>query len=88
MTGTCLHTGKELISIYFLFYFFYCFSIVYRSHPAVQEALQSEEDDLDEHHVSDELTNEKIDNIERKLQAIERHIIDSTMKYTGAHDRK
>lgn len=60
----------------------------FSSHPAIQEASQSEEDDGEDRHFSDEITNEKIDNIERKLQAIERHIIENIMKYTGAHDRK
>lgn len=45
-------------------------------------------DDIDNRRIDNEFSNEKIDNIDRKLKAIENHIIEDTVKYTGAHDRK
>lgn len=58
-----------------------------RSRPYDQEGLPEEEHD-EQRGTENELSNEKIDNIDRKLKAIENHIIEDTVKYTGAHDRK
>lgn len=58
-----------------------------RSRSNDQEGLPEEEHD-EQRGNENELSNEKIDNIDRKLKAIENHIIEDTVKYTGAHDRK
>lgn len=54
-----------------------------------QRPVESERPQLPTTHdrrIDNELSNEKIDNIERKLKAIENHIIEDTIKYTGAND--